>query len=127
MYGLVKDGRGTYMVIFKAGEKELWFQGPVDCHPSLLQAYQAELTGLLVIKYLLKCLGDYSQEEIECEGTAHANNTAAITTNNQDSAFPGAAAHTASDIDVLQEICSLPSTTKIQAVWVEAHQDTKYS
>eukprot|EP00957_Ditylum_brightwellii_P206565 15349026-Ditylum_brightwellii.AAC.1 len=105
--GLVKDGKGTYAVIFKAGEKELRFQGPVDCHPSLLQL-------------------DYSQEEIECEVIAHVDNTAAVTANNQDSAFPGVAAHMAPDIDVLQEIWTLRSITKVQAVWVEAHQDTKY-
>eukprot|EP00957_Ditylum_brightwellii_P068315 5186220-Ditylum_brightwellii.AAC.1 len=32
--GSVKNGKGTYVVIFTAGERELWFQGPVDCHPS---------------------------------------------------------------------------------------------
>eukprot|EP00957_Ditylum_brightwellii_P151038 11501029-Ditylum_brightwellii.AAC.1 len=35
----VKDGKGMYAVIFKTGKKELQFQGPVDCHPSLLQSY----------------------------------------------------------------------------------------
>eukprot|EP00957_Ditylum_brightwellii_P047774 3629298-Ditylum_brightwellii.AAC.1 len=49
-----------------------------------------------------------------------------MTTNNQDSAFPRVAAYTASDIDVLQEIWSLQSITKVQMAWVEAHQDTKY-
>eukprot|EP00957_Ditylum_brightwellii_P031894 2418463-Ditylum_brightwellii.AAC.1 len=47
--GSVKDGQGAYAVIFTAGGRELWFQGPVDCHPSLIQSYRAELTGLLAI------------------------------------------------------------------------------
>eukprot|EP00957_Ditylum_brightwellii_P116569 8891761-Ditylum_brightwellii.AAC.1 len=42
--GSVKDGWGTYTVIFTAGGRDLWLQGPVDCHPSLIQSYRAELT-----------------------------------------------------------------------------------
>eukprot|EP00957_Ditylum_brightwellii_P191886 14607648-Ditylum_brightwellii.AAC.1 len=38
--GSVKGGSGTYAVVFKSGKKLLWFQGPVDCHPQLLQSYQ---------------------------------------------------------------------------------------
>eukprot|EP00957_Ditylum_brightwellii_P141519 10780847-Ditylum_brightwellii.AAC.1 len=34
--GLVKEGCGTYAIIFKSGNQEVHFQGPVDCHPSLL-------------------------------------------------------------------------------------------
>eukprot|EP00957_Ditylum_brightwellii_P148525 11309246-Ditylum_brightwellii.AAC.1 len=101
--GSVKDGQGTYAVIFTAGGKELWFQGPVDCHPSLIQSYRAELTGLLAIKLLLKRLGDYSNEEIVSNIMAYLDNKSAVTANNQDDAYPG-----------------------VKAVWVEAHQDSKY-
>eukprot|EP00957_Ditylum_brightwellii_P193949 14770470-Ditylum_brightwellii.AAC.1 len=57
---------------------------------------------------------------------AHVDNISAVTANNQEGAFPGVAAHTASDFDLLQEIWSYWSFTCIKAVWVEAHQDTKY-
>eukprot|EP00957_Ditylum_brightwellii_P068316 5186221-Ditylum_brightwellii.AAC.1 len=40
----VKDNKGTYAVIFTVGERKIWFQGPVNCHPSLIQSYRAELT-----------------------------------------------------------------------------------
>eukprot|EP00957_Ditylum_brightwellii_P027898 2108057-Ditylum_brightwellii.AAC.1 len=64
---LVKDGIGSYAVIFLAGDNEFRFQGPVDCHPSMIQSYQAELTGLLAIWILISCLKDYSKEEVETQ------------------------------------------------------------
>eukprot|EP00957_Ditylum_brightwellii_P199362 15195748-Ditylum_brightwellii.AAC.1 len=33
--GSVKNGCGSYAVVFQAGEKTIWFQGPVYGHPSL--------------------------------------------------------------------------------------------
>eukprot|EP00957_Ditylum_brightwellii_P034863 2641581-Ditylum_brightwellii.AAC.1 len=46
--------------------------------------------------------------------------------NNIETAYPGVAAHTASDIDIIQAIWSYQKATKVKAEWVEAHQDTKY-
>eukprot|EP00957_Ditylum_brightwellii_P092854 7068922-Ditylum_brightwellii.AAC.1 len=57
---------------------------------------------------------------------AHLDNVVAVSANNQEGAFPGVVAHTASDFDLLQEIWSHWSYTCVKAVWVEAHQDTKY-
>eukprot|EP00957_Ditylum_brightwellii_P208023 15355529-Ditylum_brightwellii.AAC.1 len=124
--GSVKDSHGTYVVIFKAGNSELQFQGPVDYHPLLIQSYRAELTGLLAIQALLKCLSDNCKEEIMSEVIAHIDNISAVAANNQVGPSLGVAAHTKSDIDLLQEIWSYQSSTCVQAVWVEAHQDTKY-
>eukprot|EP00957_Ditylum_brightwellii_P209719 15362919-Ditylum_brightwellii.AAC.1 len=104
--GSVKDGQGTYAVIFMAGDKELRFQGPVDCHPLLLQSYRAELTGLLAIWVLLECLSNYRREDISGKVLAYVNNVSAMNANNQEGAFPGEAAHTAPDFDLLQEIWS---------------------
>eukprot|EP00957_Ditylum_brightwellii_P199103 15176855-Ditylum_brightwellii.AAC.1 len=42
-------------------------QGPVDCHPSLLQSYRAELTGILAVYCILKCMRKYSKEEFLLE------------------------------------------------------------
>eukprot|EP00957_Ditylum_brightwellii_P116438 8881646-Ditylum_brightwellii.AAC.1 len=110
--GTVKDGKGTYVVIFTAGERELWFQGLVDCHPSLIQSYRVELTGLSAIRLLLKHLRDCSNEEIVSDVVAYVNNKATITANNQNEAYPGVAFHTASDVDLLQEIWSHHSITQ---------------
>eukprot|EP00957_Ditylum_brightwellii_P094075 7162550-Ditylum_brightwellii.AAC.1 len=46
--------------------------------------------------------------------------------NNIETAYPGVAAHMASDIDILQAIWLYQKATKVKAEWVEAHQDTKY-
>eukprot|EP00957_Ditylum_brightwellii_P001719 133050-Ditylum_brightwellii.AAC.1 len=46
--------------------------------------------------------------------------------NNIKTAYPGVAAHTASNIDILQAIWLYQKKTKVNAEWVEAHQDTKY-
>eukprot|EP00957_Ditylum_brightwellii_P171884 13085169-Ditylum_brightwellii.AAC.1 len=100
--GSAKDGRGTYA------------------------SYRSELTGLLAIQALLKCLIDYCKEHILSKVMAHGDNVSALSVNNQERAFPGVAAHTSSDFDLLQEICSYRSFTHVKAVWVEAHQHTKY-
>eukprot|EP00957_Ditylum_brightwellii_P000185 15215-Ditylum_brightwellii.AAC.1 len=58
--------------------------------------------------------------------TAYINNKAAVVMNNIETAYLGVAAHTASDIDILQAIWSYQKSTTVKAQWVEAHQDTKY-
>eukprot|EP00957_Ditylum_brightwellii_P071892 5464058-Ditylum_brightwellii.AAC.1 len=125
--GLVKEGCGTYAVVFQSGKKEIRFQGPVNCHPSLILAYCAELTDILVIYHLLKCMTEYSKESFEIEVTAHVDNSTAVNANNQDHNYPGITSHTAPDIDLLMEINALKSEQlQMTTKWVEAHQDTKY-
>eukprot|EP00957_Ditylum_brightwellii_P111623 8514137-Ditylum_brightwellii.AAC.1 len=85
--GLVKEGCRTYTVVFQSGDKFIQFQGPVDCHPSLLQGFSIDI--------------------FECEVTAYVDNIMAVNTNNQKKCFPGIAAHTALDIDLSQEIWAL--------------------
>eukprot|EP00957_Ditylum_brightwellii_P184359 14042719-Ditylum_brightwellii.AAC.1 len=52
----------------------------------------------------------------------------AVNVNNQKKCFPGIAAHTALDIDLLQEIWALQDKhLKVKTEWVEAQQDTKSS
>eukprot|EP00957_Ditylum_brightwellii_P143911 10966099-Ditylum_brightwellii.AAC.1 len=58
--------------------------------------------------------------------TVYVDNKAAVAMNNIETAYPGVAAHTASDIDILQAIWSYQMATNVKAQWVEAHQDTKY-
>eukprot|EP00957_Ditylum_brightwellii_P175455 13357552-Ditylum_brightwellii.AAC.1 len=84
--GSVNDGQGTYMVIFIAGGKGLWFQRP--------------------------CLSNYSNEEIVSKVMPYVDNIAAVAASSQYGAYPGVASHTALDIDLLQEICSYCSTTQ---------------
>eukprot|EP00957_Ditylum_brightwellii_P206140 15347006-Ditylum_brightwellii.AAC.1 len=114
-------------IVFQAGEKAIQFQGPVDGHPSCLQSYRAELTGILTIYHMLKCLKCYSKENFGIEITAHVDNITAVNANNQHQTYPGISSHTTSNIDLLLEIRALKSTQlKVKTEWVEAHQDTKY-
>eukprot|EP00957_Ditylum_brightwellii_P174148 13258904-Ditylum_brightwellii.AAC.1 len=46
--------------------------------------------------------------------------------NNRVDQLNGVAAHTASDIDLLQEIWSRKMPNNVKAQWVKAHQDPKY-
>eukprot|EP00957_Ditylum_brightwellii_P016114 1213477-Ditylum_brightwellii.AAC.1 len=58
--------------------------------------------------------------------TAYVNNKAAVAMNNIETTYPGVAAHTASDIDILQAIWLYQKSTTFKAQWVKALQDTKY-
>eukprot|EP00957_Ditylum_brightwellii_P130489 9954958-Ditylum_brightwellii.AAC.1 len=58
--GSVKDKSGTYAMVFQIEAKALRFQGPVECDPSLLKSYRAELIGILAMYYFLKYLSIYS-------------------------------------------------------------------
>eukprot|EP00957_Ditylum_brightwellii_P203971 15337007-Ditylum_brightwellii.AAC.1 len=125
--GSVRDVTGTYAVIFKTRDKEIRFQGLVDCHTSLIQLYCTELTGILTIYYLIQCIKKYSNIKITETLTSHVDNISVVAMNNQDGTYLGIAAHTCSDIDILQEIWSLKvEGLQVNAGWVEAHQDTKY-
>eukprot|EP00957_Ditylum_brightwellii_P204383 15338985-Ditylum_brightwellii.AAC.1 len=42
--GPVKSGSGTFAVILQSNTQELCFQGPINCYPTLLESYKAELT-----------------------------------------------------------------------------------
>eukprot|EP00957_Ditylum_brightwellii_P096224 7329805-Ditylum_brightwellii.AAC.1 len=111
----------------KTEAKALRFQGPVDCDPSLLQSYCAELTGILVTYYFLKYLSTYSQTSVIVEVTTHVDNILAVEINNLEAQYPGVATHTSSDIDILKEIwLQKQSGIRLKMEWVEAHQDTKH-
>eukprot|EP00957_Ditylum_brightwellii_P141970 10815785-Ditylum_brightwellii.AAC.1 len=49
-----------------------------------------------------------------------------VAINNRVDQHTRVAAHTASDIDLLQEIWSRKMPNNVKAQWVEAHQDMKY-
>eukprot|EP00957_Ditylum_brightwellii_P067596 5131225-Ditylum_brightwellii.AAC.3 len=123
--GSMKEGCRTYAVIFKSGDKFIRFQGPVDCHLSLLQSYRTELMDILAIYYLLKYLRAFSTDTLKCKITAHVDSITVVNSNNQKKCFPGITAHTASGIDLLQEIWVLQGEhLKVKMKWVESYLDT---
>eukprot|EP00957_Ditylum_brightwellii_P026889 2032940-Ditylum_brightwellii.AAC.2 len=70
--------------------------------------------------------GKFSIGTLKCEVTAHVDNIMAVNTNNHKKCFPGIAAHTALDIDLLLKIWALQGEhLKVKAERLEAHQDTK--
>eukprot|EP00957_Ditylum_brightwellii_P110082 8396154-Ditylum_brightwellii.AAC.1 len=71
-------------------------------------------------------LSVYCETPVTTEVTTHVDNIAAVAMNNLNEPYPGVAAHTGSDIDILQEIWSLKTSIKLKAEWVEDHQDTKH-
>eukprot|EP00957_Ditylum_brightwellii_P004736 360124-Ditylum_brightwellii.AAC.1 len=60
----------------------------MDCHPSLLQSYRAELASILAIYLLLQCLQEYSTDPLDIEVTAHVDNILAVNANNQVHTYP---------------------------------------
>eukprot|EP00957_Ditylum_brightwellii_P037335 2825805-Ditylum_brightwellii.AAC.1 len=124
---LVKDNMHTYAVVFASGDQVIRFQGPVNCHTTMIQSYRAELTGILAIYDHVNCITDYRHKQIPIKMMAHVNNVLAVWRNNQDNVYPGILAHTASNVGILQEIWTLKTNNLLVTTeWVEAHQDTKY-
>eukprot|EP00957_Ditylum_brightwellii_P049460 3752345-Ditylum_brightwellii.AAC.1 len=45
--GSVRDDKGSYAAVLKAGDHMLQFQGLMFCHPTILALYRAELSRIL--------------------------------------------------------------------------------
>eukprot|EP00957_Ditylum_brightwellii_P019049 1434080-Ditylum_brightwellii.AAC.2 len=125
--GLVKAGTGTFAVILKMDDQDLYFQGPVDCHQTLIESYQSKLTGILATYYILQCLKEYIQQSIQSDLVLHVDSISATAVNNIKEKYRGVTAHNRLDVDIIVEIEAMKALgLELKTKWVEAHQDTKY-
>jgi hypothetical protein len=95
--------------------------GPVDGHPSLLSSYQAELSGILAVLYIILRVCFYyhiQQELVQC----YCDNMGAVC-NSYRRPIPGILPFLASDYDILHLIHNLLQLTPVQVVgsWVKGH------
>eukprot|EP00957_Ditylum_brightwellii_P053232 4036529-Ditylum_brightwellii.AAC.1 len=121
--GSVKDGKGSYAVILKAGNQTLQFQGPVFCHLNLIASYQAELSGILALHYLLLTFVSFAGRPITEPTLLYCDNKAAVAASSEAATWPRMTTQLALDIDLITEIRNLKSCLLLEPTGVNAHQD----